>query len=167
MRSTSPWAQGKRHRPRHRWGDMADLGRPSKFKDVVPSLKQIERMAAKGFTNMDFAEVLGVSHSTIDAWLAERPDFSGAIKRGRDIADRKVEKSLYQRALGFKHKAVKIFQYEGVPVLQEYMEQYPPDTMAAMYWLNNRQPKDWRHKQTVETINTPTRPLQAELVDQA
>lgn len=137
---------------------MGLIGRPSKYKATVKNLKQIERMAAKGFTNMDFADVLGVNHSTIDNWLAEHPEFFGSIKRGRDIADAKVEKSLFQRALGYKHKAVKIMTCDKQIVREEYTEQYPPDTMAGMYWLNNRKPREWRHKQTIESVSG-VRPL--------
>jgi hypothetical protein len=129
---------------------MGQRGRPSKYKSTVPNIGQVERMAAKGFTNMDFADVFKVCYATFDNWLADHPELLGAIKRGRDKADKRVEESLFHRALGYSHKAVKIMQYEGAVIQQEYIEHYPPDTMAAMYWLNNRKPQAWRHKKDLE-----------------
>ena len=32
----------------------------------------------------------------------------------------------------------------------EYIEHYPPDTTAAIFWLKNRQPGKWRDKKEVE-----------------
>lgn len=34
----------------------------------------------------------------------------------------------------------------------EYIEHYPPDTTAAIFWLKNRQPAKWRDKKEVENL---------------
>ena len=67
-----------------------------------------------------------------------------------------IADSLYHRAKGYSHPAVKILsvaQGAGQPSeVQEvpYTEHYAPDTTAAIFWLKNRQPKKWRDKQEVE-----------------
>ena len=33
---------------------------------------------------------------------------------------------------------------------KEYIEHYPPDTTAAIFWLKNRQPEKWRDKKEVD-----------------
>ena len=36
----------------------------------------------------------------------------------------------------------------------DYIERYPPDTTAAIFWLKNRQRATWRDKQDVEQTVT-------------
>jgi hypothetical protein len=61
---------------------------------------------------------------------------------------------LYFRGLGYKHKAVKIMQYEGTPITVPYVEHYPPDTNAALAWLSRRQPELWRERQQIDVSGT-------------
>jgi transcriptional regulator with XRE-family HTH domain len=133
-------------------------GRPSEYKKiterVIPTMAQIERMAAKGFTNSDFADVFGVDVSAIKQWMRDRPEFLAAIRRGKSKANKNVVKSLYERARGYKHKAVKIMQYEGSIIKEEYIEHYPPDTEAAKFWLKNREPEEWKDKQEIESTGS-------------
>jgi hypothetical protein len=59
-----------------------------------------------------------------------------------------VAESLYRRAIGYEHSAVKIFMPAGAtePVYAPYTEHYPPDTAASFIWLKNRRKQDWRDK---------------------
>ena len=41
-------------------------------------------------TNDDLAKYFEVAPSTIDKWIAEIPEFSGSLKKGRDLADSNV-----------------------------------------------------------------------------
>ena len=78
------------------------------------------------------------------------------MKEGKDHADAAVVESLYKRATGYSHKAVKILtvarganmgsDIEQVP----YIEKFPPDATSMIFWLKNRRPKEWRDKQEVE-----------------
>ncbi|WHI52706.1 hypothetical protein P3339_08080 [Microbulbifer sp. MLAF003] len=52
--------------------------------------------------------------------------------------------SLFRRACGYSHEAVKIMQHNGNPIVQEYTEHYPPDTTACLAWLHNRQREKWQ-----------------------
>ncbi len=63
---------------------------------------------------------------------------------GKDAADRKVEDSLYKRATGYSFDSEKIVVVEGEPQRVEIIEHVPPDTKAAMWWLQNRRPGTWR-----------------------
>jgi len=52
---------------------------------------------------------------------------------------------LYDRAIGYLHKAEKIFcTKDGEIVRAEYIEHHPPDERAASLWLRNRQPQAGR-----------------------
>jgi hypothetical protein len=49
---------------------------------------------------------------------------------------------------------VKIMQSGGKELLVNYVEHYPPDTTAAVFWLKNRQPDKWRDK-TISEVSGP------------
>lgn len=123
-------------------------GRPSAFKPEY--VKQAADLCGLGATDEQLAQFFGVNVRRIYAWKKANPEFQQAIKSAKDDLDRKVERSLFERAMGYKHKAVKIFQYEGSPVIVPYTEIYPPDTAAMIFWLKNRQPKRWREQHHIE-----------------
>lgn len=47
--------------------------------------------------------------------------------------------------------------HEGVPVA--CLEEVPPDTTACIFWLKNRQSKDWRDKQEHELSGKDGAPI--------
>jgi hypothetical protein len=74
----------------------------------------------------------------------QHEDFCSALKGGKAVADEKVVRALYQRALGYEYDTEKIFQYEGQEVRVPYREKMPPDTTACIFWLKNRKKAEWR-----------------------
>lgn len=124
-------------------------GHPSLFDDPTVREKVIE-LAAEGKTDQQIADLIGVSRRTLQLWKTKDWEFLLSLKRAKSIADDVVEASLFRRATGYSHKAVKFLQHEGVVMKEEYIEHYPPDTTAAIFWLKNRRPKKWRDKQHVE-----------------
>lgn len=123
-------------------------GRPSKYKPEF--VAQAEKLCALGATNVDVANFFEVGTTTIERWAAEHEDFRGALKTGKDAADERVINSLYHRAVGYSFDSVKIFNANGEPLSVPYREHVPPDTTAAIFWLKNRRPAEWRDKQQVE-----------------
>lgn len=130
-------------------------GAPTKYKAAYNV--QAEKLCKLGATDAELADFFDVVESTINLWKLEHPKFSESIKRGKLLADANIANSLYQRAYGYSHEAVKIFPAGGValdeegnkvsaPLIVPYKEHYPPDTTAAIFWLKNRQPKKWRDK---------------------
>lgn len=112
--------------------------------------KQAAKLCELGATDQDLADFFGVIERTITNWKNEKPGFAKAINEAKAQADARVVKSLYQRALGYSHKATKFFQHDGEILEKDYIEQYPPDTTACIYWTKNRMPKEWRDRQEVE-----------------
>jgi hypothetical protein len=100
---------------------------------------------------MELAEEFEVSVTTIYNWRAKHPEFLEAVKTPKGIADDRVERSLFERATGYAHNAVKIFMPAGTdkPIIVPYVEYVPPDTTAATFWLKNRKPAEWRDKTDV------------------
>ncbi len=107
-------------------------------------------LGMKGLTNEQLAAVFDVALPTIELWIRTRPAFATALKAGREDADGNVVRSLYERAMGFRAPATKIFynQRTGRVIKVPYEEVYPPDPTALIFWLKNRQPKDWRDRAT-------------------
>lgn len=113
-------------------------------------------LALKGATDQEVAEAFGVSKRTIIRWKEDHPSFAEAYQRGKDIADAKVKKALYERAIGYevteKESTVDVDPKTGEskPVrVKTTTKKYPPDTMAAMYWLNNRSKGEFSQRQEI------------------
>lgn len=123
---------------------MARPGRPSKFKPEF--VGQARKLAEAGLTDHEIATFFEVNVATFYRWQAEYPELRDPLKAGKEVADERVTKSLYHRAIGYSHEAVKIFMPAGAkkPVYAPYIEHVPPDTVACIFWLKNRRPQDWR-----------------------
>lgn len=120
------------------------MGRPSKFKDFM--IDQAKKLAEKGWTDAEIAEFFDVSLSTVSNWKVENPEFLEALKQGKDFSDRKVERSLFERATGYSHPDVHVSNFKGGITVTPVTKHYAPDTTAAIFWLKNRKPKEWRDK---------------------
>lgn len=120
-------------------------GRPTKFKPEYCELAY--NYCLLGATDAKLAQFFDVSEQTINTWKSEHPQFLESLKKGKEQADAIVAQSLFKRATGYEHDAVKIFNDQGSPMVVDYVERFPPDTTAAIFWLKNRQPALWRDKQ--------------------
>jgi transposase len=118
-------------------------GRPTDFNPEY--VRQAEKLCALGATDEEIADFFGVQTRTIYRWKAAHPEFSQAIKTAKELADERVERSLYQRACGYETDAVKIFMPASAskPVYAEYKEKVAADTTAAIFWLKNRRKETW------------------------
>ena len=129
-------------------------GRPSEYKDEYAKIA--ESLCKLGATDAEIAEALGFCETTINSWKLKHQEFSEALKNGKMLADARVADSLYRRATGYEHKAVKIVAdaKTGAEHQVEYIERYPPDTTACIFWLKNRQRAKWRDRvENDTTIN--------------
>jgi len=120
------------------------LGRPSSYKSEYA--EQARKLYKLGATDAEVAEFFGVSVRTIYRWQQSHEAFCHALKADKEPADERVKRSLYHRAVGYSYEAVKIFMPAGAtaPVYAPYTEHVPPDTTAAIFWLKNRRPDEWR-----------------------
>lgn len=132
-------------------------GRPSKYK--AEFCEQAYKLCLMGHTDEELAKFFEVSTFTISKWKIDHKEFSEALKSGKDAADGKVAESLYKRAMGYSHPAQKIFNDQGAPLVVDYIEHYPPDTTACIFWLKNRQRAKWRDKIEQEITGADGGPL--------
>lgn len=137
-------------------------GRPSGFK--AEFVQQGQKLAEMGATDREVADFFGVSERTINRWQHDFPDFCRSLKMGKEAADDRVEKSLYRRAIGYSHDAVKIFAdpKSGSEKIVKFVENYPPDTTACIFWLKNRRREQWRDRQDHEHTGKDGGPIQTE-----
>jgi hypothetical protein len=126
------------------------VGRPSSYKPEYA--EQAVKLCKLGATDADLADFFEVSTVTIWRWAGRHEEFCNALKTGKDVADERVERSLYHKAVGYTFDAVKIFMPGGAekPVYAPYQEHVPPDSTACFFWLKNRRPAAWRDKQDHE-----------------
>lgn len=129
-------------------------GRPTDYRPEY--CQEAQSLCENGATDQELAEYFEVSSRTIYRWKAEYPEFCQALKTGKEVADERVERSLYHKAVGYSHEAVKIFMPAGAtePVYAKYTEHVPPDTTAAIFWLKNRRGEHWRDKSEVHHRHT-------------
>lgn len=128
-------------------------------------------LAINGGTDRSIADAFDVSKRTIIRWkyvydkdgkpqLDENGEkilssFGRMLQIGKDAADAKVKHSLFENATGFFFtEEEKIIEYDTdgsvKPVKVRTVKKYkPPDTMAQIYWLNNRSRDtgEWSQKQ--------------------
>lgn len=105
----------------------------------------IRVMAKAGATRAEIAEAMGLDPFEFDQWMAVSPHIAEACQVGEEAALKRVESSLFQRAVGYRHPDVKIFMPANAeePVYAEYMKHIPADVQAAKFWLETQDKKKW------------------------
>ena len=134
------------------------VGRPSIY-DPEKHPAEAEYCAAEGMINQEIAAYLNISTSTLHEWTQLHEEFASAIKRGKAVADDKVEKSLYKRAMGQYVEEVKTTKEGDTVTKIEKTEKYIADTAAMIFWLKNRKPHEWRDKRETELSSAEDKPL--------
>lgn len=121
-----------------------DTGRPTDYKPEYN--EQAMKLCLLNAIDADLADFFEVTEQTINNWKKAHPEFFESIKKGKSIADANVAEKLYERATGYSHKEDKIFNNNGEPLVVPTTKHYPPDSTAAIFWLKNRAPEQWREK---------------------
>jgi hypothetical protein len=101
------------------------LRKDQKWQDVKEKLILIEGWARDGATIQDIADNLSICKNTLYKYMEKYSELKKAIKNGKEVIDYAVENALLKKALA-------------------------GDTVAQIFWLKNRKPKQWRDKQEIE-----------------
>ena len=132
----------------------------SKF---TPSAQKVmEKLYKKGFTDVEVADFLEVGSDVITKWKLKHTEFFGKVLDWKDEADRKVERALYERAIGYSHPEEKLMNVsqgkDAGSMIERHdtIKHYPPDTKACEFWLKNRRGKHWKEKQEIELTGVDT-----------
>ena len=141
-------------------------GRPPLYKPEL--LEKVANLALQGATDAEIADDLQVSIATLYNWRAKYPQFLEALRYGKDQADERVERSLYLRAVGFEHDAVKVsFDKDGNAIYAPYRNLVAPDPTAAAFWLKNRQSDKWKERVETTRPDDPLAEILAEMRKQS
>lgn len=123
------------------------MARPTKYKPEFCKLAY--RLSLLSATDKEISDILEVTEKTLNLWKIEYPEFLQSLKRGKEEADSRVVKRLFDRAMGYEHRDTYITQYQGKIIKEDIIKHYPPDTTACIFWLKNRQPDKWRDVQDI------------------
>lgn len=128
--------------------------------------EQAKKLYEKGWIDAEVAEFFGVNETTLWRWATKYPEFASCRKMGKKETDDRVVNALLKRALGYQYRAEKVaFDKDGNTLRAEVIEHVPPDHKAAMNWLKNRLPNEWKDRRELtgadgaplHPVGTPTR----------
>src|SRR5215207_346766 len=123
---------------------MTTSGRPTAYRREFCELAH--NYCLLGATNAELAAFLDVCPRTIDNWIASHPAFAEAVREGRVVADGRVARCLYERAVGWRGTVERTVLHDGQERTLKNVVQYPPDTRACIFWLRNRRRAAWSEK---------------------
>lgn len=117
-------------------------GRPARWD--YRNIAVAKTLSQLGATDLEVAQAFDVNIRTIHRWKLNHSEFREALEVGKDLANKRVEESLYKRAVGYTIDTEKVIVVQGEVHRIEIMEHYPPDVKACEIWLRNRDPENWR-----------------------
>jgi hypothetical protein len=137
-------------------------GRPTAYRPEF--VEQAANYCSLGATDDDLADFFGVSQRTINTWKIAHPEFGESVKVGKEPADRRVKRSLYQQALGYDYTEeqaikIRIGQFEERVEVVEVRRHMPANVTASIFWAKNRLPAEFRDKQDVELTGKDGGPI--------
>ena len=95
-------------------------------------LEKIEGWAMDGLIDEEIADKMGIHPSTLYEYKKKYPELREALKKGKDLVDRRVEQTLLSEAL------------DG-------------QITAIIFWLKNRKPDVWRDSKNIQANITDDR----------
>ena len=122
---------------------------PNYLHRVYPNLAKIKELISNGETDYSICEQLQVSKRQYTTYkkypeMAELYYFNGIQ------LTQKVQHALFKKAIGFTHSSKKLGKDWKIVEVEEY---FPPDTTAAIFWLTNRAPSDWKHRNALTKMS--------------
>lgn len=148
-------------------------GRPTDYREEFN--EQVFKLCLLGATDKEIGDFFEVTEQTINNWKQTHPEFFESIKKGKFSADSAVAERLFKRAVGYAYKET---SYEKIVVdkpaepedeeaegenieIDLYKKkvvhkELAPDTIAAIFWLKNRQKDKWRDKQEYDLNHNGT-----------
>lgn len=119
-------------------------GRPTKYDPKNNEF--VKNLAMVGLSDEDIAKSLGVAFSSVSLWKTKHPEFSEALRDGRDKATGRVAAALYKRAVGQEIVETKITETRDGVFTTTTTKEVPADVSAATLWLKTKQRHIWNEK---------------------
>jgi len=137
------------------------VGRKAKYDpEVTPKLA--ESYAMDGFSDKQIAEKLGIAECTIYDWANRHPEFSEALKRGKEPVNAELKIAMMKTAMGYY-----VDEEETVTILdvntrtptsykKTTRKKYiPPNGTLQIFLSKNRMPEQFRdvNKHEISGLN--------------
>ena len=133
------------------------------------NLTLIKAWRRDGLKYEQIAKNIGITEKTLYEWQNKYSDICEALKKGKELADIEVENATFKSAIGFHEKiskpiklTEKLFGNNGkITSMKEYIEYveedvyYPPNMTAAIFWLKNRKPNEWKDRNITVGVQKP------------
>lgn len=118
------------------------------------NLNLLKGWAGRGLTDEQIAHNMGIHVSTLYVYKNKSKEIDNALKKSKEVVDFEVENALFKRAMGYtiQIEEEKLDKDGCVHKLKRDVH-IPPDTLAQIFWLKNRQRDQWREK--IEVTNNP------------
>ena len=122
----------------------------SKYEDI--DVNMIRKLIEYGHTDEFICQLLGFSRMAFLRWRRKYPKFAAKVAEWKATADERVERALYERAVGYRTKLQKQKVMPKGDVVSYTEEVFcPPDPTSCMFWLKNRKPEVWRGEKIEHT----------------
>ena len=139
---------------------MAKGGRKGKYEYWISpdGLLLIKGWARDGLSDKEIADKMHTTSSTFYEWKKKFPEFSEALKNGREPVDVILEDTAFERATQWKTvkeitKELKFDRESGetrLMVTKEVEKKVPPDSTLLIFLMKNRMKDKYGDKQHVE-----------------
>ncbi|MHC4334119.1 MAG: hypothetical protein ACYSTZ_00055 [Planctomycetota bacterium] len=110
----------------------------------------VRNLASCGLPNEEIANLIGVRLATLQKRIKTVPQLEAALIEGKAHATQIMVGEMYKTAIGghvYQEITEKI-NAKGAKTTQIVTKESPPNAMLQMYWLNNRDPENWKtHRQ--------------------
>lgn len=123
---------------------------------VAPYLDRIKLWVAKGATQKEVMQKLGISETSLFRWKQEHREFRESLEAPQGGIDDEVEAALYRRCTGYEYEEVTRWQTIGrggelIWLEKRTTKHLPPDPSCVQFWLTNRRKGEW--KRMPETVS--------------
>lgn len=141
------------------------MARLCKYDELVKGrLSTIKAWKAKGLTDKEIADNLGVGESTFDDYKRKNPRLRSSLKTGLSDAVAQVENALFKRAIGFsvdEVETVEVTDEDGTSIVRtkKSVKTYPPDVASMIFYLKNRVSQDWQDRRQLGIGQPDGKPL--------
>ena len=125
-------------------------------------LNEIKEYAISGLTLEQIATRLLITRQTLYNWTKKIPELREVINEGKNIADDRVEMSLYEMCFPHDEREVEVEKDASGQVIKQKIRtrHYEPNVTAIQYWLQNRRRDIWKNHQSLEFSGNSSVPVQ-------
>jgi len=131
----------------------ANTRTPLYLQRVVPNLAEIRKLVEQGVPDYDIAAQLHVSPRAWKEWKKKYPEMREMYENANQKLVARVVNALYKAACGYTTVEKKTVRKNGQKWTEETEKYIPPNTTAAVFFLTNRAPDEWKHRNTLSSLH--------------